>query len=679
MSTKKKSQPSTQSLAPAEKARLEARLAVLDSPKADPIAPVMNALNPLLGDEPDDDPNQLHSRYRGQLLKVDINSIEPIDDDGINGFVQLYWNGQSILGSRYNFTSPVTTIPFPITLDLPGNYTLSPGTYPLTYRLHWGPNGVGSVPLMVNIDTLPPNGGSSGPEVILPPQVESEGITKEYLDAHPEGVLVTIPSTYGDAKLGDQIEVHYGTSIPDSIVVGIFTRTDMADPIEVFLTRALIGTAEGPHYIFYYLSDRKGNKGPESDFKRVGVTLTTRPTNLKVTVVPEAADGLIDYEDAISSGGVLVRLDAYDSPQFGQDKFVVSWDNITQPEVDIVGFPTFATVPFVDVKNGNDGPDTVDVDYVIRRGGNTYSNPPVTLIEVDKDLRKPGPPNPEDPPGEQNPALAQVVVQGRATTVPDKLTAADVGPDPAYDFVDAEVAIYPERKAGDHFQLYWRDVAVPPPGGVYDLLGTEDPLTFKVPFEVPRAIVLAGLNDSKFPVNYSISHPSVNGNVDYAVPKEVDVLVVPITVPDPAFQNLYEFDPSDRDTWIVACCSRRNDTILGEVIEVLVPGEPTASLADKTLDFTFQGWSDAAGSLPITGTRYTNTFTPTTEQATNGFIFKVPYEPYLRLIADKYCSIKYETVINGHPAPSNEDFKEVFMIINGTETCRTFDGVPCIS
>lgn len=632
-------------------ARKHAREIQANAPKLILPAPAMSSLNPLLPDTADDEKNQLPQPH-GVPLDIDIPEFEQPVDPGTLYFITLLWNSVRV-GGRSSGALPIPTTAFPITLQLPASQTVNAGRYSLTYELNVGGNSNYSDALSINIDNLAPHSGNAGNVVIVPPAVDRDGITKEYLDAN--GFVAVMIPEYGDPKIGDVIKVYYGVSQVTARLFAEFTRPDVSNVVTVELTADDIGTVEGEHGIYYTLADRVGNVGPASVFKHLNVRLNPAPANLQPPTVPLADDGLIDLADAYQ-GVAVVLEDEYDNFQAGQDQFAVTWDGLAQPPVTIPGFPVFANIPFSAVKNGNDGDKTVHVSYAILRGSDRFPEPVGTDAEVD--LRKPGPDNPDPDPGTENPALALVDVQGAVTTAPNKLELVDANED-----ATAEVIIYDNYKAGDVVQLYWKGVAVSGLGGSYTVVGSE-PSTFMIPFTIPWADINTGGNDPELPVHYTIAHPSVNDNVDTSLPQLVDVLIKTVSIPNPLFQNL---DPDFTD-WF-NCNSLRNVAPFGVVAVIAVPGgEP--QLADQELVFTYQGWRDAPGSTPIPSTTATIRFTPTTNEAANGFLVYVPYEPAMLASSPNWGSIEYTATIDGRPVTSQRHIVKTFFEIGGGDTCR---------
>ncbi|QJQ19762.1 hypothetical protein HG549_07315 [Pseudomonas sp. SK] len=235
-------------------------------------APAFSSRNPLLADTADDAPNQLPKHLRGTDLTIDVPAFDQ-GEDGKRGIITLYWNEVAV-GTPFSFTTPIPD--FPVELTLPASETMVQGHFFLSYTVNLVGNITPSLLLEVNIDTTAPNNNQPGARVTLPPEVEANGITKEYLDANGGKVVVSVRGDYADAKINDVVTLWFGPSIPLAKKVGSFTRADLVVPVTIELLEADL-TFEGDGALFYTLTDRKGNEGPDSECKTVLVRLTPAP------------------------------------------------------------------------------------------------------------------------------------------------------------------------------------------------------------------------------------------------------------------------------------------------------------------------------------------------------------------------------------------------------------------
>ncbi|WP_228759377.1 hypothetical protein [Pseudomonas neuropathica] len=614
------------------------------SPKAAALPPKLHPDNPLLDDEADDSPNQLHSSFQGFPLKVQIPRFaEANDPNDVQGYLELMWNGTSIRSTRLPFTTPVDSATTEFDLVLPQGYTSASGPHELSYVLNFGGNPSAVTPLEINIDTTAPVAFG---KATVPPEVERDGITKQYLDDNGF-VLITIPN-YGSKKLGDFVECYFGSSLPTPTLVGELTITDVTVPITFQLTPALVGNDEGLRSIFYYLSDRKGNRNTPQYYTELNVTLTDPPAGLVEPSIPlfddDATPKLVDLADAQAPLGVGI-LAEYTNYLADIDELEVTFDGIVQPAQKINTFPFYVNIPYRDVFNGNLDVKKVAVSYRIKRHNLRYPlGTAAPAKDVDVDLRRPG-----DGDGGENPdpALALVTVQGKGGNGPNILTVAD-----AIGTVDVTVAVFAGVKDGDIITLIWKGKELTAAqGGVIELDGTE---TGNLTFDVEWGAVESGGNGMPLLVTYKITNPDINDNEVHSLPRNVDVTIRPGVVPEIKFQHL---DP-DFTNWF-NCGSLRSDPVLVKCAEVLIsPGEP--QLAGQALEFIYQGYTDSAGTSKKADTEEKVTYTPTLQEANAGFIVKIPYQKILAT-ESAWGDITYTAMIDGSVVPSQRHLVRVHM------------------
>lgn len=600
----------------------------------------------LLPDLPGDHPNML-KRPHGVDRDVEVPYF---DVNGTTGTVRVQLMvGEDLVGTSQSFSLPFDPADFPKTFTLPADYTTNSGPVKLRYRAMYLGNPNYSDPLDFYVDTLAPNQSQPGRELVLPAEVEAEGVTREYLDANGS-VQLTIPD-YTDAKPGDVIKAY-----ADAMEIGSFTRDDLTQPMVIEWTEDKM-PHEGNYPLVYTLADRSENIGPRSTYKNVNVYLTAAPANLVPPKVPQFDDGLIDLDDA--QEGVGVQIDAYDNHVPG-DAVQVFWAGVAVGgPVPISGFPAFATIPYVTVREtpADTGPKQKTVTYSIVRGVRNFPEP--TGIELDIDLRVGGPDNPDPDPDPEvgNPALAVVTVQGAVSAAPNVIAPDDAG-QPA----TASVDLYAGAVVGEVLHLLWNGVEV----DTYTVDGNEG-AGFKVEFNIAWEAIEAGGNAAALPVRYVVSNAD-NENLNRSPITDVAVSAVVVTLPAVTYLNLYD-DPDEGP--IVNCSTLRDDPQgTGKVIEVRVAGGEDR-LADQELTFNFQGYSDATGTTPIDNTAYEFTYTPSAQEAASGFTVRVPYDPYVLNIRLGYGGIKYTAVINELPVLSAEEIRLVYVELpgGGGETC----------
>lgn len=619
-------------------------------------APTPPKLQGLLDNVSGDDDNKLPKARQGfpnEVIIENVLDITPVPPPNRDVKLQLLWNGMEV-GDAIIAKTPVTTQQ---KLELPGLETSAEGRFALSYRLTYVRDVYDfPVPEFILIDKEPPNKNIAGEPIELPTPYEDGRITIERLATDPD-LELTIP-LHPDRRTGDTARVYMGESYPGTIVDTYIAPDAGSDAMTVTLTKARIEAGgEGKRIIYYQWQDRVGNEGPPSHELDVLVLLTQQPTNLKPLEVPEAPgpDNLITIKDAYPDVGVIIR--AYDNVG-AMDEVALTWDGIPQPRKRSVdGFPMIFDVPYDHVKSKGLGDRPVSVTYSIWRSTQEY--PENTVVPVNVDLRRPGtlPPDPEDP-ETGNPNLSVVTVQAAVTGDPNKFELVDAGQDGK-----ASTVIDKVREVGDVYQLYWGDVAVPAPGGVYTVTGSEnddDP----VPFTIPHAFITAQGNGQAIPVHYKITNPALpDNNPNPSLRQPVSVYVVPVTLPEPKINFTFMIGSSE----YLDCGSLRNIAGQGHVAVVTVPGGAPLELGmDLAFTWTGVGW-DGTDPVPITPYEFTKKLA--NEEHRDGFTVYIPYNAVLQPIIDGSGSIEYSALVQGRSETS--DKHEVQVI------ARTGDGGMC--
>lgn len=635
-------------LTPAEQSRVDYMKVRHAVTKVD--APVIKVHpdNPFLDDTADDETNQIPLSLQGKPFKCLVpRPAEADDPEVIPGFIDLTFDGSRIPSTRYRYTTPLDPDILEIDMTFPVGYTDRPGTHELGYFIDQGGNESNSVPLKCNVDRTPPHPFFP---VGLPDEIINDGITKKYLDDN--GFVAIKISNYGDMKIGDFIELLYGDSTVLAEVVDSVTRTDTTTDIVLRLTaEQVFKQDEGTHALFFRVTDRKGNPSTFSPPVPVTVVLTDPPEGLLPLSVPlydGVGDGLVDLADAQTPLGVGILAEY--TNYLPRDELVVTYDGILQMAKTISGFPFYVDISFKDVFNGDPGEKTVEVEYQIKRGSTYYPPTPISK-EVKVDLRKPGLPIDPENPDPTNPNLALVTVQGGSGGPVNTLREADKD-----EVVTVTVNTYTDAEEDDTVQLEYAGQLVSEADG--GLITIPDPVPTTLEWEVEWSVfAAAGNGDPTHPMAYVIGHP-LNDNVDISKPRNVDVEIQVDTVPDPAFLHL---DPNYTD-WL-NCKALRLDPIKGVVVEVHVPGGESA-LANQELIFTYQGYIDDEGATIKPGTFKEVPYTPTDQEAADGFIVKIPYEPLL-VTLNAWGGVGYTAVINGRDVPSKEHLVRVYLVNPG--------------
>ncbi|WP_223556521.1 hypothetical protein [Pseudomonas sp. BF-R-01] len=636
-------------------------LANQEPPPNDPPSLPNTTLLPATADDPG---QQLQYKDRVFPLVVDVPFFpDASSPDPERVTVQLKWDG-TLFGPVQDFVTPLTSdeiaAKFPMKFEVNVGRINVPGPHLLSYHQTYGPNDARTEDLEINIDMDPPVPVG---KVGVPAEIEADlTITKAYLDTH--GFVKLTCREWGGAKIGDEIEFRYGRSIPNSRLIERIVRNDLSIlPSTDKLNKAFIGSAEGDYSLFFVLFDRKGNPSLLSEFLTLDVVLSDPPANQTLQVALHDDDDQILVEDAQTP--VIAKI-SYDNWQ-PQDRLLLSVDGQPAINVAVTQVPFSLPLPYKYLHNGNVGPKTVPLLWQIQRNKLFHPKTP-TPKDLNIDLDSPLPIDPDNPglPGFPHDKLLPVTVQGTVTTDPNKIRAVDLVAD-----VDAQVLIYEGFKTGQVVSLYVEGVAVPEDpanvrgkGGVWTMDGTETAATM-LTFTIAPEIFEASGNNPATKVHYNVTH-SLNENFNRSKDQEVDVFLVPVTIPKPKFLHTVTglWGPT------LGCRSIKDDSLLGKVIEVEVPGGELR-LANQDLSFVYQGYAndlstpgDNKPGPVIPGNTVTVTKRPTPDEARDGFLVKIPYAQFA-VTNDGWGDLKYTALIDGQPASGGSDPTKVTMRIGG--------------
>jgi hypothetical protein len=286
------------------------------------------------------------------------------------------------------------------------------------------------------------------------------------------------------------------------------------------------------------------------------------------------------------------------------------------------------------------------VTYAIVRNNKDF--PELVGKTFNVNLTIPGPDNPEPDPDLGNPNLDKLVLKGSAGD--NTLVEDDVGND-----IDIDLTIYTGFKDGDIVDLKWEGKVVPPPGGRYEVDGTEDP-DFKIPFKLPSAIFEATRNGKKT-AGYGITNPDDNGENENPSPRtEVNAYIYPVTLPVPVIQHLYT-NPIGRE--YLDCSSLRDIPVVGKAAIIRVAGGGSLEAGMK-LEFKWSGTKFPVGSDPVDDYPFEKTLQGT--EHINGFEVYLPFNPALKAIADGEGIIAYTATIDDRTHTSAEHKVRVVVI-----------------
>jgi len=544
--------------------------------------------------------------------------------------VNFYWDERLVDGRALDDPDPGL---FPLEFEVEHIDLSREGVYPLRYEVVLDTEvGQQSQVQWVNLDKTAPNQGSSGHGLELPDEVIANGITEEYL-AQYGSLMAEIDPAWVDIRLEDKIVVHWTLLSPVGAKTGIqaefeqviATEADKQSPIVVVFTEAFLREHGNGHFsVSYSLEDRAGNRGPQSSVAVVDVSLNVPPGALRPPRIPQADDGLISRADACDQ--VMVVLDGYSVPVPGDELLVTFNTSLLAPVPAPTpgGFPVNVEVPWDILQGyGETLPYEAVVTWQVRRGA--FLTPPSAPLNVDVDLRIPGPPNPSPCP--DNAQLPSVTVKG--STGDNRIVSADA-PGP----VPVEVLLYSPANEHERLELFWG--ALPAPVADYEVMAGDVP-GISITFQVPWASILAAGADPALPVAYTVSN-GVNAQRSPTTSCEVDLAVEDATLPAPIYPEPdgYVGPPQ----WELLIGNVNCSAHPWRGLDIIVPADERFKEGDRVV-LQWKGYSSSnlseSTALPGTVERYEKVVPPWTKDkkgrlAPQPIPFVIPQEHFRRCI-----------------------------------------------
>ncbi|TDV54567.1 hypothetical protein EC919_104305 [Pseudomonas graminis] len=513
---------------------------------------------------------------------------------------------------------PLDSNDFPMALMLDKSNFAVEGTFELCYTVtNEASNPSTSDTTSFIIDKTPPNNNQSpAAPTFLDAAIVNNGITQEYLSQHADVVLV-IP-IYQYEKPGDTLEIYIhevGTSPTAPVFSGpIDSNRQIKIPAAVFS-----GLRDGLIYVSFRLVDKVGNKGGHSDNTTVGLFLNPLPVvPLDAPRVPRIADdGVLQLVDIDRANTGLVEIDPYANALEG-DRIVLTWGTAQLPVTHNITDPfatSFLSVPYETILKPAYGAATTvlptQVSYVVERGDKSFASDAAT---INVDFFVPGPVNP-DRPDPVNSNLPRVTVRGSTSTVDNVLTEDDVG-----DPVTVKLKLYDPVGTGEEMVLYW--------GSVTAEVGRLSPVTGSAGDDYEFTLDWDTIKDlpssTALPVSYTVGRINPPGNVESCVPTLVDVsAALPIKLANPEFpEAATATDGSD----ILNCGTHVGPD---QLVSVRIPGNAGMLQGGETLEFTWQCYTDKAGTAPVNAPLKWERKIIAAE-ASNGFEFlQGPFEDFI--------------------------------------------------
>nr|WP_241391686.1 hypothetical protein [Yersinia frederiksenii]ULG19797.1 hypothetical protein 49p1_00079 [Yersinia frederiksenii] len=573
------------------------------------------AIAPVVPDALPED-NLLTNISLGEGLRVLIPEWDRVLPDDV---LTVMWDDNDI---------HVHTVVDPSTQDWPYEFMISPeqlagfgnGIHSLAYRVRADSGAATqSDTTSLKIDRTPPLQGNVPPTLEFPPEVVTGGLTSEYLAANNDEVIATIPY-YNGMEPDQKVHPFWGNTSLGLLTITSENVGSQSVPIAIS-GNTVRSTGEGVKEAHYYLTSRAGFDGPSSDPSIVSVLLSPIPANLQAPVVPLAADGLIDLEDA--NAGVTIEIRQYDNALVG-DILVAKWDTSTlSPEVVVPGaFPLEVLVPRQTLIAAGSG--TRIVSYQIFRSGFSFDSP---LTEVVVDITSVGPEDP-DPSTPENEALEQPTVTGASGAV------NDLGPDDLGANAQVTVPFYEGAALDQVITLYWGHA--PNPVNVTSHTVDQNDLDEAAfpDLVVPAVIVDATPNDPALPVYYTLSRPLAEQPPANSVLSPAQYITVHTGAPggpgglDPAM-----FPDASANGWLLTEQVVNGVNVHVEVYENMEAGDVV------TLRWQAFSATNAAPGTEIDGAFFVSApRTVGAPELANGLSFVVPYETYVDAIAGAHPS-----------------------------------------
>ncbi len=605
----------------------KAGVLVLDAPVAPDALPL----------EADDRGHKIPVFFQSTGLRVEVptlwpgsNVLDPGDVTLVQWFLGEYMFDEKSLEAPYDASDlpDADSLVPPHLMDVPGLHRLR---YEVILRESSGNPGEPSCSTILDSDKVGPNNGLRGPRFQLPQVIEDDGVTDEYLDnpANLDRVTATIDLIWPDIRLGDVVEA-YLIPLPflkplrkrprhlDIVATTTIVQAhkDGARPIEVHFPGAFLrGLANREYNAQYFLKDRSGRESGPSRTAPLLINLTPTPTDLRPVEIPQLDDGRITLNDARAEGGVYMNiLEVLGSTE--GDRLLPSWDLIPLDPIVISAFqvwPVRVPIPYSVLASGGYEfvSGTVRAEYRWQRGI-APSRPSITrFAAVDLTVAGPVSPNNPDP---INPLLDVVTVKGVDGN--NQLTINDEGKP-----VRVITSLYDAPDVGQTLELMAG--SFPGPIATYTVQAG-DSAGREIEWFVDWNII-EFLGTGWVPFYYW----TFNGvNRQRASDTPVMVNIVRLVGLKPLEYVGVEYGPGP-SAGFIGCHLRPWVNGAG----VKIPGDPTLLDGgdEVILDWASYAHPNGFAGAVIPETIKSFSHTLTAREAREGYVFQVPFDPYILL------------------------------------------------
>lgn len=462
------------------------------------------------------------------------------------------------------------------------------------------------------------------------PVVTPSAITDPVLEGE---IAITLP-TYSARAKGDVCSVYWVRFEGEWPPVGepILTNEPVpenGDITFILPNEKIRAQGSGRYLVTYRLADKAGNLSGVAAPRQVNVALGNLASNLSAPKVPlaqESANDVLVIADAIK--GVMVQIPAFENAA-RRDVIKVYWGSQVF-EYEPLDWP-FPNEP-LEVPVNNDllkrdyGEATGDVDtvvaYEVLRGGLVMGSRQSTTIKVNFFVDGPTDPIPGWP-DPINEALPLPVLIPDSSGANNALTPADFGKDAIVRVERIEGMIQ-----GQKLRLYLDDQFIAE-GEVPEPPSDEDTPPQLIEITVRWAAIEAR-NNGAWSLYYHLVTPSSN---NYWQSRSQPVTIAALPLPELSF-------PHVNTAGYLTCSALRpatgedenGDPLTGMVIHVAVPDLSHYLKAGDTLTLSWAPSSEGDEPGPITRGEYQRTVEVDETYPAKGFIWEVPYDPYLLCI-----------------------------------------------
>lgn len=492
------------------------------------------------------------------------------------------------------------------------------------------------VPINIRFDRKPAGGDELPPIAFTDDQLS--GITNSDLDVN--GDLNVLIDPYYLGEDGDVIEMWVGDAVDSgSYLTPPFTITNPKLQMQVKYTRAQLEAAgDGQDLYFgYKVTDFAGNESQISNLIRIPVFINL--PELDAPVVPEAADGLVTYNDANPS--VTVEIPHYDGAAL-DDGIVVIWAGaranryrLTQEDIDRDPALPVASieVPFALVAAGGNG--TVVVSYEMDRANNPTTPSPGTDVPVN--LTTPGGPDPDPDPETPEHGNVKAPLIKVATSPDNTITPDDFGQPGTATIFRVGNDLKPIWLVGDVIQMHWGTVSSPQIASVAVTAANEGA---NIPVPIPFDDVIEAEGVGPIPTYFTITRelpvpPPGSGTVPVTIKSAEQIVTVASSgaLPGDGGQlRAAVFPEANARNIITKAVGSR-----GTTLRILLDGLTNIELASNPrVSYEFVGITsgDAGGpptppGSPIEDSRISGVDVPLTQADLDQGYFEVPL-PYAK-------------------------------------------------